>query len=88
MIEIKKCSGCGSKRVRKVKNSIYQCEKCEAIFGFCSLGDSYDYVLPFMTKDVPAENQRYFDFTCISSRGVVRRHGWFDVTTKLITQLG
>ena len=69
--------------------TVYQCAKCEAIFGSCYLGESYSLVKPYMTSaEVPAENQRYFDFSTLGSQGEGRRHGWFDISTKLITQVG
>lgn len=69
--------------------TLYTCAKCNAIFGDCYLGDSYSFVKPFMTAaEVPAESQRYFDFSCLGSAGLTRRHGWYDPSTKLITQVG
>jgi len=68
---------------------VYKCAACEAIFGNCYLGDSYTLVKPFLVPaDVNIQNQRYFDFSTLGSAGNCRRHGWFDVTTKLITQVG
>lgn len=69
---------------------VYVCGDCQAIFSdHLYLGQSYELVLPQMTaEEVPAEFQRYFDFTCLSSKGTVRRHGWYDIRTRLITQVG
>ena len=68
---------------------VYTCAACGAIFGSCYLGDSYGLVSPYMTASVEAhERQRYFDFTTLGSKGVGRRHGWFDPETKLMTQVG
>lgn len=87
MIE-KQCPACGRKRgVREIDTSIYECPKCHAIFGKCYLGESYKYVLPYFTKEEPKET-RYFDFLCLSSKGIIRRHGWFDVATRRIVQVG
>lgn len=84
------CRGCGSKRGQKeIESQIYQCGKCGAIYGTTYLGDSYKYVLPNMTSRVVfPEDLRYYDFTCLSSKGIIRRHGWYDVTSKLIVQVG
>lgn len=88
-----KCRACdnvrGNKRVEGF-HSLYTCGACEAIFGDAGyLGDSYKLVLPYFSKaEVPAERQRYFDFSCLGSEGETRRHGWYDPQTKLITQVG
>jgi len=85
-----KCPGCNNQRGNKqIGNLIYECAKCNGIFGECYLGESYNYVLPYMTeKTVPITQTRYYDFTCLSSKGIIRRHGWFDPESKLITQIG
>lgn len=71
------------------RTEIYTCAKCDAIFGTCYLGESYGMVLPFMvTVDPPVEQTRYFDFTCLGSKGLTRRHGWYDTASKLIVQVG
>lgn len=75
---------------------VYECGACHAIHGDLYLGDSYGFVLPHFApapksveeNNVQLERQRYFDFDCVSSKGLVRRHGWFDPTTKLLTQVG
>ncbi len=85
-----KCPACNSKSLTEIKTaSVYTCDDCGAIFGQVYLGDSYGYVKPMMTgEDVPADKTRYFDFTCIGSNGVTRRHGWYDPSTKKIVQVG
>ena len=81
------CPACRSRRCKAIKGRIYQCNRCQAIFGTTFLGDSYEFVRPqWQTKEVKVE--RYFDFTCVGSKGVSRRHGWYDPETKLITQVG
>ena len=72
---------------------VVQCKKCEAIYTLegssIYLGDSYAIVLPRFTTDTTADTRSiYFDLTVLGSGGVQRRHGWFDPTTKLITQVG
>lgn len=54
------------------------------------LGESYSYVLPFMSNQtsIPDERLRYFDFSGLGSNGPYRRHGWFDTQTKTIVQVG
>ena len=68
---------------------VYRCAKCEAIYGSCYLGDSYSLVLPFMVAvDPPTERTRYYDLDCLGSKGITRRHGWYDAETKQIVQVG
>lgn len=69
--------------------SVYRCARCKAIYGSCYLGDSYSLVLPFMVaSEPPADRVRYFDLECLGSRGITRRHGWYDTETKRIVQVG
>jgi ribosomal protein L37AE/L43A len=83
------CPACSEKKALPLNGQIYRCTKCDAIYGQCYLGDSYSYVLPQMTaEDVPADRTRYYDFTCVGSNGITRRHGWYDPQSKLITQVG
>ena len=84
------CPACGGRRFKATDHwSIKTCTRCNAIFGKCYLGESYGIVLPYLTdEDVPTERTRYYDFDCIGSKGLTRRHGWFDPATKLITQVG
>ena len=84
------CPACGGRKRRKTEiPGVYECmrKKCKAIFGKCSLGESYKLVLPYFTTEEPTET-RYFDLYCLSSKGVIRRHGWYDPVTKKIVQLG
>ena len=68
---------------------VYRCSKCGAIYGSCYLGESYSLVLPQMTDaEVPAERLRYYDLDCLGSKGIIRRHGWYDIETKRIVQIG
>jgi len=77
------------KAVKEVGRGIYECLNCGAVYGDCYLGDSYGHVLPYMTaEEPPADQLRYFDFTCIGSAGVTRRHGWYDPATRLVVQAG
>lgn len=87
------CRACDNVRGNKLvegEYALYTCGACGALFGDCGyLGDSYKYVSAFFSKaEVPAEQQRYFDLSCLSSNGPTRRHGWYDPSTKLITQVG
>lgn len=85
------CPACNHKKSRRVSILVERCTQCEAIFNRApmSLGDSYKYVLPrFTHEETPIDRQRHFDFQCLSSEGLIRRHGWFDPETRLITQTG
>jgi hypothetical protein len=73
---------------------IYECRECRAIHGSCYLGDSYTIVRPhFASAETlataqAAETIRYYDLMTLGSKGVERRHGWFDTVSRLITQVG
>jgi hypothetical protein len=84
------CPACGHKRARKTERAqIFTCAACNSISGTCYLGESYEMVLPYFTKDPAADSRaRYFDFITLGSNGIDRRHGWFDPDTRLITQAG
>jgi len=87
------CPACNSTKNRLWKPEkhaqIYECRTCGAIHGTCYLGESYEIVLPYMTdKPVPPEKTRYFDFITLGSKGVERRHGWYDPETRLVVQIG
>lgn len=81
------CSGKSFNR-RDLGVMIFECESCNGIHGDCYLGDSYAMVKPHMSTRTDMDGARYFDFTCVGSQGVTRRHGWFDPATKLILQVG
>lgn len=83
------CPACNGKLVKTIRVTVYQCRKCEAVFGSCYLGDSYGYVLPYFAKEAVEPDQlRYYDFECLGSAGITRRHGWYDPATKLVHQTG
>ena len=83
------CPSCSRiKGVKSIDMGIYECPKCNAIFGSCYLGDSYKYVLPYFDESPNPIQERYFDFTCAGSKGITRRHGWFNPKTKCLTQVG
>ncbi|MCP4599243.1 MAG: hypothetical protein GY847_01680 [Proteobacteria bacterium] len=84
------CPACSSVNIEEA-HPVSSCQSCGAIFSdSIYLGDSYLYVLPIW--DAPGAcqegDERYFDFTTIGSAGRERRHGWFNPTTKKITQTG
>lgn len=88
---VPECPACSHKRGFEIQMArVYECGACHAVYGSLYLGDSYGYVLPHFGNDSAeiTERQRYFDFTCVGSKGVTRRHGWFDPCTKLLTQVG
>lgn len=89
-----KCPACnareGQTKDKKIVG-VYHCGRCEAVYGACFLGESYEFVLPYMAdceEIVPQERQRYYDFTVLGSKGFQRRHGWYDTKTRLIVQIG
>jgi len=84
------CPACNGKRHDTTQiTGVYVCLRCKAIHGQCYLGESYELVLPYMTaEDVPHERLRYYDIQCLGSEGITRRHGWYDVESKVIVQTG
>jgi hypothetical protein len=85
-----KCPACDSQNLSEIKPcAVYTCQNCNAIFGQVYLGESYEYVKPVLADvEPPAEDLRYFDFDCVGSSGMTRRHGWYDPATKKIVQIG
>lgn len=84
------CPACSSKKraAHSTIIGVYFCKACDAVYGECYLGQSYEIVLPQWNGDAGSENTRYFDFITLGSNGISRRHGWYDRDTKKITQTG
>ena len=88
MIDYTHCPTCGRRGLKAVGDAVRTCPKCGAIFGQCSLDESYVYVRPrYILRTSPAE-WRYFDFLIVEGDEVYRRHGWYDPATRCITQIG
>lgn len=83
------CPACGSARLKatdRVQLSI--CRKCAAIFGGpIYLGDSYAIAGPGLHAETGAPI-RYFDLDCLGSAGLQRRHGWVEVGSNRVVQVG
>lgn len=86
-----KCSACSGnlKETRKNSLRVYVCERCgglhaEGIY----LGDSYSLVKPFFSANTAPATEVYFDFVCLGSAGITRRHGWFNPADGCMTQEG
>lgn len=94
------CPSCHAKKRQKQQGvQMFECGRCRALYGTLYLGDSYAYVLPYFVtpareREIQAEQQagadpvRYYDFECLGSSGIQRRHGWFDAKTRRIVQVG
>jgi len=85
------CPCCGRKRgIKSIGTGfVLECPKCKALFSnTIYLGDSYKYVLLYWDTEDHPKTIRYFDFRCLSSKGIVRRHGWFNPKTRRIVQTG
>lgn len=93
------CPCCSKKVTQKTRNTpvekngrkfygVSECPYCKAIFGSTYLGDSYSLVKPYFDTDPAPAEERYFDFETLSSKGIGRRHGWFNPTTGFVTQVG
>lgn len=85
-----KCVACsGELKQYKNKNDVQECVRCGGLHGHCYKGDFSEYViLQFATHDVRPEDMKYFDFELVGSKGVERVHGFFDVKTKKVVQIG
>lgn len=87
------CPGCSGKKYRRVlgvsSGRIHRCERCGAIVAdSIYLGESYEAVLPWFSEAKGEVEARYFDFVCIGSEGISRRHGWFNIADRRIVQIG
>lgn len=90
------CPNCGRHLSRKVRSQryldiigVHECPKCKAVLGECYKGESYRIVKPWMSdQDVPLDRWRHYDLTVLGGDGIERRHGFFDIETRLIVQVG
>jgi hypothetical protein len=92
VIDYSQCPACNSRKLTPAPEhrALKVCGACNALFGGpLYLGDSYAVVQPFFaTEPVNPKNERYFDFFALGSQGEQRRHGWYDVASKRIVQVG
>lgn len=65
---------------------IVRCNHCDAIQGQCYKGEFYGIINMYWDTD-PAPETRYFDITTVGST-VERIHGWYNINTGNITQIG
>lgn len=83
------CPACNGWRHEKVAVQVYRCRRCQALHGTVYRGELHQYVvMRWAPQPVPAERERYFDFTVLGSDGVRRMHGWYDVESRMVTQIG
>lgn len=88
------CPACSSRVTRTNDHRTRTCSRCAAIFSWGGpmwRGDvSYYLTLRFLKGDVPAEQLRYFDFQVMegSDLSLKRIHGWYDVESRLVVQIG
>ena len=92
MANANQCPGCNTVTAigKADRNGVQTCRVCGGIFSTSPiyLGESYGYVLPRFSIRTDMDGAKYYDFTCVGSKGIERRHGWFDPNTKLILQVG
>lgn len=83
-----RCPACSGRRHEQVSTLVYRCRRCHALHGVVYRWELSRYViLRFAGDSVPPERELYFDFIVLGS-DVRRVHGWYDVETKLLTQIG
>ena len=92
------CGGCGSKVENAEFGKVTRCLGCEGLIGLVTRGQLLPHVhLNKDMLDMDIRDAQYFDFDIIlnpmvaSVKGVGptdRIHGWFDPTTKRVTQYG
>jgi hypothetical protein len=87
-----KCPACNAKKNTPTEiRGVVRCKKCSGLYTthHIPLGQTYSLVKPWLDNtDCPVENWEYFDFQFLSSKGLGRRHGWFNPANGLITQVG
>ncbi len=83
------CPACNASNDEEIETGLYRCLSCGCLHGTLYLGESYSHVRPHMTDDPEADKRAVpYDFACLGSDGITRRHGWYDPQTNLITQVG
>ncbi len=84
------CTACNG-RTRKTEDiQIRICEDCGGLIGTVRRGDLHNHVdtRNWANEDIEQDRVRYFDLKVLGSNGVVRIHGWYDLDTKRIVQMG
>lgn len=82
------CPACSGKRFRKTAViGVHECVRCNAVFGTCYLGQSYEFRMPRWHKGESTAT-RYYDFELLTGTGIKYEHGWVDVESKCVTQVG
>ena len=83
------CPGCSGRPGRATKVAgVVHCQRCGGIFGSCTAAERLMLVSPEWSTDPDADSRAIlFDLT-ITDKPRTREHGWFDPTTKQITQTG
>lgn len=87
------CPGCSGRPGRRTTVAgVVHCASCGGIFGSCTWAERQTLVSSTWSTDPEADSRAImFDITVTDlprSEGGGRSHGWFDPTTKQITQTG
>lgn len=69
---------------------VFECQRCKGVQGDAGYRRDADIIVQNAWHEGESldENQRYYDIIYIDSTGQHRKHGWFDLTTRKITQTG
>jgi hypothetical protein len=84
-----RCSACSCamRRMPGALRTVRKCSRCGGLGGQGSVAE----LAAFVRLDLPMtgeESQRYFDFLVLSPVDEHRVHGWFNESSKRVTQVG
>jgi len=86
------CPGCSEpvSTGTKLGAGVVECAGCGGVISTYAiwLGDTYKYVSNDWDPKGSFDGARYYDFSYLGSKGLGRRHGWFNPATKGIVQTG
>jgi len=88
--EARPCPACGATQHRSTPvGGVVECALCGALHGTCTLGESYHLIPPvFSRREAQPDELRPYDLEIVGPDGIGRRHGWYDIETGAIAQIG
>lgn len=90
---VDRCRCCGgnlaNSKPHETLTGVYYCPHCGGLHGQCYKGDkSKIYLSEWHKGPENPDNQRFFDLAILGSEGIEYVHGWFDKTSRKLTQVG